>query len=125
MNLPLVGGIVTKINNVPLSTVVKASMRRSRNVTQKYGALGPIGSAPGQYKFEGTLDFAVPQAGMEIDIDALSASPTGFSFQFSKGAFRYTVTGAHISDDGIDNDPAQGETNNQVRIVATEMFRVA
>lgn len=124
-NNPLVGGIVNKINNVAMSTVVKCSLRRSRNVAQKYGALGPIGSAPGQYKFEGTLDFAVPVAGMEIDIDALSSSPTGFSFQFSKGAFRYTVTGTHIADDGIDNDPQQGETNNQVRIVATEMIRIA
>lgn len=120
-NLPLVGGVVTKINNVPLATTVKVSLRRSRNVTQKFGPFGPIGSAPGQFKFEGTLDLAVPQTGLEIDVDGLAASPTGFSFQFSKGLKRYLVTGCHIADDGFDNDPSQGETNNQVRIVATEM----
>lgn len=124
-NQPLVAGIVNKINNVPLSTVVRCSLRRTRNVVQKFGALGPIGSAAGQFRFEGSIDLAVPQLGLEIDVDALAASPTGFSFQFSKGAMRYTVTGAFIADDGIDNDPAQGETNNAVRIVATEMFRTA
>jgi hypothetical protein len=124
-NTPLVGGVVTKLNNVPLATTVKVSFRRTRNVTQKYGPLGPIGSAPGQYKFEGTLDLAAPLAGLEIDIDTLSANPLGFSLQFSKGAFRYLVTGCHIADDGFDNDPLMAETNNQVRIVATEMIRIA
>jgi hypothetical protein len=120
-NLPLVAGIVTAIQNQPMVTVTKVSLRRTRAVAQRYGALGPIGSAAGPYKFQGTLTFAVPISGLEIDIDALSALPTGFSINFSKGARRYLVRGCFISEDGVDNNPETAETDNQVSIVATEM----
>lgn len=124
-NNPLVGGVVASINNVPVTTTTRVSLRRTRNVAQKYGPFGPIGSAPGQFKFQGTLTLAVPQTGLEVDLDALAASPTGFSLQFQKGAMRYLVTGCFISDDGLTNDPMQGETDNEVGIVATEMIRIA
>jgi hypothetical protein len=125
MNLPLVSGVVLAINNIPVVTNTRVSVKRARNVTQKYGALGPIGSAPGQFKISGTLTLAVPKAGMEIDIDALSASETGFSVTFQKGLNRYLITGSHIADDGLENDPESGNTDNVVNFVATELIPIS
>lgn len=124
-NQPLVSGIVTAIQNQPMLTTTKVSLKRSRAVTQKFGALGAIGTAVGPFKFQGTLTFAVPVAGLEIDIDALAALPNGFSMNFSKGARRYLITGCQINEDGIDNDPESANTDNQVSIMATEMVRTA
>lgn len=124
-NLPLVAGVVVSVNSVPVTTTTKVSLKRSRSVTQKYGPFGAIGSATGPFKFQGQLEFAVPLAGMEIDIDALAASPTGFSINFSKGAMRYLATGCFIADDSLDNDPEAAQTSNSVSIVATEVIRTA
>lgn len=124
-NNPLVGAVVLAINNIPVSTNTKVNVKRSRNVTQKFGPFGAIGSSPGQYKVSGTLSLAVPKAGMEVDLDALSASETGFSVTFQKGLNRYLITGAHIADDALTNDPLQGETDNEVNFVATEMIPIS
>lgn len=124
-NLPLVAGVVLAINNIPITSNTRVSVKRNRNVTQKYGPFGPIGSAPGQYKISGNLSLAVPKTGLEIDIDALSASDTGFSITFQKGSKRYLVTGAHIADDEITNDPESGNTDNPVSFVATEMVPIS
>lgn len=125
MNLPLVGGVVLAIDNIPIVSNTRVNVKRTRNVTQKYGALGPIGSAKGQFKISGTLSLAVPKQGMEVDIDGLSARDEGFSVTFQKGTNRYLITGAHISDDTLTNDPLQGETDNEVNFVATEMIPIS
>jgi hypothetical protein len=121
-NLPLVAGVVTSIDSVPLTTTTKVSLRRSRAVTQKFGPFGAIGSAAGPFKFQGTLEFAVPISGLEIDVDALAASPTGFSMNFSRGSKRYLATGCFIADDSLDNDPEAAQTSTSIGIVATECF---
>jgi hypothetical protein len=124
-NLPLVAGIVTSIDSIPMLTTTKVSIKRMRKVTKKFGPTGPIGTAVGPYQITAVLTFAVPVAGIEIDIDSLSARPGGFSFNFSKGARRYLVTGCQLSEDSIDNDPENADTNNQVTIEATDMVRTA
>lgn len=124
-NLPLVKGVVTSINHIPMTTTTKVSIKRTRNITQKFGPFGPIGSAPGQYKISGNLSFAVPKTGLEIDIDALSASDTGFSITFQKGTKTYLITGAHIADDEISNDPETANTDNVVNFSATEMIPIS
>lgn len=120
-NLPLVGAVVTAINSIPMTTTTKISLKRTRAVAQRFGPFGAIGTAAGPFKFQGTLTFAVPVAGLEIDIDTLNSSPTGFSINFSKGARRYLVRGAFIQEDGLDNTPETAETDNTLSIVATEM----
>jgi hypothetical protein len=120
-NNPLVGGAVFAIDSTKLSTTTKVSAKRTRNIAQKYGPLGPIGSGKGQYKITGTLSFAVPKAGLEVDLDALSAQDGGFSISFQKGTKRYILRGCEITDDAFSNDPLQGETDNEVSFTATEM----
>jgi len=123
-NLPLVAGVVLAIDNVPIVSTTKISVSRNRNVTQKFGPFGPIGSAPGQYKIKGTMTLAVPKSGLEVDIDALSASETGFSVTYQKGTMRFLITGAHIADENLDNDPESGNTDDVVNFVATEQIRI-
>lgn len=120
-NQPLIGGVVFAINGTRLSTTTKVSVKRTRNIAQKYGPMGPIGSGKGQYKITGTLSLAVPKVGLEVDLDALSVADGGFTISFQKGAKRYILRGCEITDDALSNDPLQGETDDEVSFAATSM----
>lgn len=122
---PLVGQVPVEINNVAVVSVTKVTAKRSRQVTVKFGAFGAIGSAKGQFKVTGTITLAVPKAGLEIDLQALSDSEDGFSVNYPKGAERWACYGAHLSDDEISNTPEAGETEVTLNFVAAEMVRVA
>jgi len=122
---PLVGQIPIEINNVGVASITKVSIKRARQVTVKFGAFGPIGSAKGFYKVSGTLTLAVPKVGLEIDLQALSDSEEGFTITFPKGAERWAVYGAHLSDDDLMNTPEPGDTETTVNFVAAEMLRIA
>jgi hypothetical protein len=117
--------VPVEINNVAVVSVTKVTAKRSRQVTVKFGAFGAIGSAKGQFKVTGTITLAVPKAGLEIDLQALSDSEDGFSVNYPKGAERWACYGAHLSDDEISNTPEAGETEVTLNFVAAEMVRVA
>jgi hypothetical protein len=122
---PLVGQVPVEINNVAVASITKVTIKRARQVTVKFGAFGPIGSGKGFYKVQGTLTLAVPKAGLEIDLQALSDSEEGFSITFPKGAEKWACYGTHLSDDEISNTPEPGDTEVMVNFVAAEMLRIA
>ncbi len=124
-NNPLVGQVPVEINNVAVVSVTKVTAKRSRQVTVKFGAFGAIGSAKGHFKVTGTITLAVPKAGLEIDLQALSESEEGFSINYPKGAERWACYGCHLSDDELSNTPEAGETEVTLNFVAAEMVRVA
>ncbi len=90
-NMPLVGG-VTSIDNVPLTTTAKVSLKRSRTVTQKFGAVRPDRERARLRRRQ--IERALELELTEIDTDALSARDEGFSFQYQKGAKRYITANA-------------------------------
>jgi hypothetical protein len=122
---PLVGQVPVEINNSVVTSITKVTIKRARQVTVKFGALGPIGSAKGFYKVQGTLTLAVPKAGLEIDLQALSDSEDGFSVTFPKGTEKWACYGCHLSDDDLSNTPEPGDTEVNVNFVAAEMLRIA
>lgn len=124
-NNPLVGQIPIEVNNLTVVSITKVTVKRTRQVTVKFGALGPIGTARGFYKVQGTLTLAVPKAGLEIDLEALSNSEDGFTVTFSKGVERWACFGCHLSDDDLSNTPEAGETEVNVNFVAAELVRIA
>jgi hypothetical protein len=122
---PLVGQVPIEVNNVAVASITKVSIKRSRQVTTKFGAFGPIGTSRGFFKVTGTLTLAVPKAGLEIDLQALSDSEEGFSITFPKGAERWAVYGAHLSDDDISNTPEAGDAEVTLNFAAAELIRIA
>jgi len=122
---PLVGQVPVEVNNSAVTSITKVTIKRARQVTVKFGALGPIGSAKGFYKVQGTLTLAVPKVGLEIDLQALSDSEDGFSLTFPKGAEKWACYGCHLSDDDLNNTPEAGDTEVTVNFVAAEMLRIA
>lgn len=122
---PLVGQVPIEVNNVAVVSITKVTIKRSRQVTVKFGAFGAIGTSRGFYKVSGTLTLAVPVAGLEIDLQALSDSEDGFSITFPKGAERWACYGAHLSDDDLSNTPEAGDTETNLSFVAAELLRIA
>jgi len=122
---PLVGQVPIEVNNVAVASITKVSIKRARQVTVKFGAFGPIGTAKGFYKVTGALTLAVPKVGLEIDLQALSDSEEGFTITFPKGAERWACYGCHLSDDDLSNTPEAGDTETTVNFVAAELLRIA
>jgi len=125
MGTPLVSQIPVEVNNQPVISITKVNAKRSRQVTVKYGPYGAIGAGRGHYKINGTLTLALPKAGLEVDLQALSDSEEGFSLNYPKGAERWACYGCHLSDDELSNTPEAGETEVNLNFVAEEMVRIA
>jgi hypothetical protein len=123
-NLVLVGQAQFEINDVYAITCVKGSVKGDRPVTVKYGAQGAIGAAQGAEKVTASLEFAVPDTGLEFDVVGALNAAEGFSVTFPIGAEVHKLLGCRRTTRSFDNTPESGDTTFNMDLVATEWIRI-
>lgn len=121
----IVGPIQCKFNYQFALTVTEFTYRKARQVTQKFGAQGPIGTAIGQVKINGSAIFAVPRTGMEFDFDAALDSPDGFAFSFTKGSQKFVAKFCYWDGQDIRSVMETGDSAVTVNFSGTLEVRTA
>jgi hypothetical protein len=123
-NQPLVGAAPIAVNDIPVVSATKVTYKRARNIVIKKGAFGTIGVGKGQPSYSGTVTFAVPKMGMEVDLQDWFNSETGYSLTFQRGVERWKATGVFLTEDDFNSDLDPGNTETTLNWVAADMIRV-
>src|SRR5215831_16246380 len=123
-NIDLVGQIPVEINHQQVITATRLSAKRTRTVTVKKGAQGPIGAAKGVFNISASLTLAVPKPGMEYDSQLLDLLAGGFTMSFPRsvvpfGVEKWVIVGCVIADEETTNDPGEGNAEVTWQITAT------
>jgi len=123
-NLPLVGQLPVQLNFVDVTTMTNVQISKSRTNTIKVGHKGPIGTARGVPKIQGTFDLAVAMAGSEFDLEVLWNTPGGSTITYQEGIDRYMLIGVEVEKEDLSNTPESGDTKKSVSFTATERRRM-
>lgn len=119
-NISIVGQIPLEIDHAFTITATAFDVSVSTPTQVKKGAFGPIGTAQGIEDVTSSIRFAVPSSGLEVDLAALAAKPTGFTISYSLGANKYALIGCRINNKGTTNDPGSGNAEVTIGVTATE-----
>lgn len=122
--MALVSVLNPKINGKILATNVRAEVNGSTPTNVKFGPVGPVGTSIGQEKVTGRLMFAVPAAGLEIDVEGELSLPTGFSFSYELGTSRYVCIVCFRSERGVSSNPETGETEYNFAFTAQQHLKI-
>lgn len=123
-NQPLVGQVPVQLNFVPVTTITNVTSKRNRTNQVKKGAYGAIGTAKGVPGVSGTFELALPQAGLEFDLELLWDSPQGFTLTYQVGVKRYMLLGCQVESDDLANTPESGDAKITVSFTATDRKRL-
>lgn len=121
----IVGPIQCRLNYQFALTVTEFSYEKTRPVTQKFGAQGPIGTAKGAPRVTGSLVFAIPQGAQEFDFDTALDLPDGFAFSFSKGAWKYVAKYCYWDRQSLRSVMENGDSSVTINFSGTLEIRTA
>ena len=124
-SLDLVGQAPAEINGKIAVTLMSFNVNESRPTTDKKGALGPIGVAQGIQDVSGSMTFAIPKTGAEVNLELIANQPGGFVLTYTTGANRYGVMGCVLSEVRTTVDNGAGNVEVSANFTATERVRLA
>ena len=125
MALDLVGQVPAEIDHKYAVTLTDLDVKKATQTTVKKGALGPIGTAQGIPDYTANFTLAYPKTGLELNLEALSLKPGGFSLTYTAGINRWSLVGCKLSEDTLTVNNAQGDVTVKVSLTATDRVRQA
>lgn len=128
MNFNIQGQVPIEIEHTYQVTVEQWSLDNSTPTTVHKSAFGNTGTSQGVPDYQGS--FRVPPIigspnGTEMDLDALSAQPGGFTISFPWGGRKYAATGCKISKITRSNTPGTGDAMTDVSYVPVDVVRIS
>jgi hypothetical protein len=122
-NIPLTGKNNCQLDHTSLITATKLSVDKNIPLQVRKGNAGPIGIGSGVADVTGTITFAVPATGTEVDFDEWEASPAGKTMTFEVGAGRrLNCVGSKLGGVSYSSEPGTGAYDVNAKFTSTEAF---